>query len=179
MKKICIIACCLVALLTLGAKSEEKKPVDQLSVRIVPTRSSEKGGATITLWQPTQHFHVVITNMSDKPLRLWRDWCSWGEQMLSFQITDENGKVTHVKRVPCEYLKNYPAWTTIPVGNHMVLEVSFDPQKWISAPLPEKGKSREVKMKAVFEIPKDKDTKEHKVWTGKVSSPKHAYTIYR
>jgi len=179
MRRIGITICCLIAVLAVAVKSDQKKQADSLSVRIVPTGFREQGGRSITLWQPSQRFHVIISNTSEESVRLWREWCSWGEQMLSFRVTDENGKVTLVKRVPREYTKNYPDWTTIPPGDHMVFEVSFDPGTWLSAPLPEKGKSRGVKMQAVFEISEDKDTKVHKVWTGKVSSPEQRYTIYR
>jgi len=98
--------------------------------------------------------------------------------MLSFQITDENGKAMLVKRVR-RYGKNYPDWTIVPVGNHMVVEVSFSPKVWNLSPLPEKDTSRKLRMNAIFEIPEDKHTREHNVWTGKVSSPEHSYTIYR
>lgn len=179
MKRIGILVCCLVTVLNLRAEPADQKPAIPLSVRIVPESFREKGGRSITFWQPAQHFHVVITNPCDKPVRLWRDWCSWGEQMLSFEVTDENGKAIVVKKTPRNYRKNYPDWTLLLPGDHMVFDVFFDQTTWTNAPLPEKGNSREVKMKAVFEIPEDKETMENKVWTGKVCSPEETYTIYR
>ena len=83
MERICIAVCCLLAVLTVAARSDQKKLDDSLSIRIVPTSFREKGGRSITLWQPSQHFHVIITNTAEEPIRLWREWCSWGEQMLS------------------------------------------------------------------------------------------------
>ena len=176
-KVVCMIS--LVVALSSSLFAEEKV-ADALAVRIVPERTDDHGKRSITLWQPAQHFHVIITNLSDKPVRLWRDWCSWGEQILSFEVTDENGKAIVVKRNARSYNKNYPDWTLVPPGDHMVFEVSFDQTTgWTNAPMPEKGKSREVKMKAVFEIPEDKEAKENKVWTGKVCSPEETYTVYR
>ena len=180
MKRISIAICCLIAILAFAANPvAEERRTDSLSVRIVPTSFRERGGRTIVLSNPSDHFHIIITNTSDKPVRLWRDWCSWGEQTLSFQITDENGKAFLVKRLPREYTKSYPDWSTVPPGDHMVLEMSFNPKAWNPSPLPAEGKSREVKMKAVFEIPEDEDTKKHNVWTGKAESPEQTYTIYR
>jgi hypothetical protein len=75
--------------------------------------------------------------------------------------------------------KNYPDATTLVPGDHMVSEVTFDPSIWPNAPVPEKGKSREIKMKAVFSIPADEDTKKYSIWTGAVSSPEDTYIIYR
>ena len=34
-----------------------------------------------------EHFHVLVTNTSDKPLRLWTDRFSWGYDNLSFEQT--------------------------------------------------------------------------------------------
>ena len=99
--------------------------------------------------------------------------------MLSFRITDENRKATLVKRVPRGYQKNGPSWTVIPAGNHMVFEVSLNPNEWTPDTLPEKGKSRTVRIQAIFEIREDEDSKEHKVWTGKVFSKERTYTIHR
>ena len=38
------------------------------------------------------HFHVVVTNTSDKPQRLWREWCSWGYYCLYFELSDGKGR---------------------------------------------------------------------------------------
>jgi hypothetical protein len=133
----------------------------------------------ITLFTPAQHFYVVVTNVSQEPIRLWREWCSWGYYNLSFKVTDDTGKTTVVKKKPREWRKNYPDSTILGPGDHMVFEVSFDEATWEGAPLPEQHKSRRVKMSAVFEIPEDQDTRKMKVWTGKASSPELTYTIYR
>lgn len=178
MKFICFLACCLAAFSALGTAPGEQSEEGALSLRIVPTVSREDGVKSIILSQPAEHFHVVVTNVSDEPVRLWREWCSWGYHSLSFEIRNEDGSVTVVEKAPRSWRKNFPDWTTIPPGDHMVFEVSFDPQTWQNAPLPEKGESRRVTMKAVFEIAEDKDTEEHKVWTGRVSSPEHVYVIY-
>ena len=52
-----------------------------------------------------------------------------------------------VRKVPKSWRKNYPD-CAVPPGDHMVFEVSFDTGTWDKPPLPEKGKSREVKMSA-------------------------------
>ena len=173
------VICSLSVVAALGRSFGEEKPADALSVRIVPTNFQEKAGRSITLWQPTQHFHVIITNTSGKPLLLWKEWCSWGYYTLSFEVMDENGKKTHVKKMPRPWTKNFPDSITILPGDHMVFEVSFAGATWQNAPLPPKGKSHKIKMKAVFEIVEDEQSKKHGVWTGKVSSPEFPYTIYR
>ena len=78
-----------------------------------------------------------------------------------------------------EWSANYPDATVLQPGDHMVFEVAFDQETWPHAPLPQKGQSREVRMKAVFTIPADEQTREHKVWTGEVASPEATYMIHR
>jgi len=176
--RIAILFCNLSIIAALERSYAEEKPAEALSVRIVPTNFRETVGRSITLWQPTQHFHVIITNSSDKPLRLWKEWCSWGYYNLYFEATDKDGKKSHVKKMPRGWTKNFPDWITVFPGDHKVFEVTFD-ATWRGAPVPPKGKSHKINLKAVFEIGEDKDTKQNQVWTGKVSSPELPYTIYR
>ena len=153
-------------------------PADAVAVRIVPSRTDDKGGRSITLFQPAQHFHVVVTNVSREPVRLWREWCSWGYHCLSFVVV-EDGRNTAVTKAEISWRKNYPDSTTLAPGEHMVFEVTFDKSVWPNAPVPDNGKSRVVRMKAVFAVPADEDARKLGVWTGEVSSPVEAYTVYR
>jgi hypothetical protein len=173
-----IVACLGLVTLLACPLSAEEKPAEQLTVRIVPTGLSEAGGRAITLFGSGQHFHVVLTNTGKTPVRLWKEWCSWGYFNLAFQVRSDDGKVTTTKKKPREWGKNFPDSTIIPPGDHMVIDVSFDTSAWQDAPLPPAGQQRTVSMRAVFEITADADTKKHKVWTGRVSSDENRYTIF-
>ena len=61
----------------------------------------------------------------------------------------------------------------------MVFEVSLDEGTWENSPLPAKNENRDVKLRAVFEIRPDGESKQHGVWTGKAESPELTYTIWR
>jgi hypothetical protein len=154
-------------------------PAPRVEVRIVPTKIGEKIGRAIELWRPEQHFYVVVTNVSDEPVRLWREWCSWGYFNLSFVVTDGAGEEVRVTKRPRGWDKNFPDDSIVPPGGHAVFEVSFDESVWQDAPLPEAGKSRAVRMRAVYEVKEDDESVKHGVWTGSVSSPDETYTIYR
>jgi hypothetical protein len=171
--------CCLTALLVFGMMLSACTPTAPLAIRIVTTSTQEKGEYAIILSQPAPHIQVRITNTSDQAIRVWREWCSWGEQTLSFRITDEHGHVVTVTRVPRSYDKNVPDWDNVPPGDHRVFEVSFDPAAWTNVPLPAPGQSRIVKMQAIFTIPEDVETKAHSVWTGRVLSSEYIYTMHR
>jgi hypothetical protein len=177
--RIASLATLLLVLYATPATSADLKPTDRVTVRIVPMTHRDDGVRGLTLWNPALPFHVVVTNVSNQPLRLWREWCSWGYYNLSFEVTDEDGKTTTVKKKQRGWRKNYPDWFLVAPSEHMVFDITLDESVWENPPLPEKGKSRVVKMRAVLEIPEDADTKGSGVWTGKVVSPEHSYTIYR
>lgn len=179
MNQLSILLCSLSVMMALVQVDGQEKAAESIAVRIVPTNFREKAGRSITLWQPTQHFYVIVTNTSAKPLRLWKEWCSWGYYNLTFVSTDGTGKKGIVKKLPRPWTKIFPDWLTIDPGDHMVFEVSFSETIWQNAPLPPKGKSHKIKLKAVFEIGEDEQSKIHEVWMGKLSSPEHPYTIYR
>jgi hypothetical protein len=94
-------------------------------------------------------------------------------------MTDESGKKVIITKKPRGWDKNYPDWTIIPPGEHMVFDVKFDESTWQNAPLLEAGKPRTIRLKAIFEIPEEVEAKERNIWTGRVSSPEYAYTFYR
>jgi hypothetical protein len=168
----------------LVAKLSDNRPAEPaqmatLAVRIVPTGYREKTGRVIELNRPSQHFYVVVTNVSDEPVRLWKEWCSWGYFNLTFQVTDEAGHPVEVRKQGRDWSKNFPDWEVIPPGGHQVREVTFDPTIWEGWPLPEPNRHRAVRLRATYDIRTDEASKEHGVWTGQVSSPEESYELWR
>jgi hypothetical protein len=171
-----LILCSLVATARPLAAADPPATVD---VRIVPMRIRPTGERTLTLPDAAQHFYVVLTNVGARPLRLWREWCSFGYYNLSFEVTDEQGKIIKVTKKPRAWDKNYPDWTLVPPGDHLVFEVTLDESTWQPALLPPHNQQAALLLRAVFEIPDDRDSKRYSVWTGRVTSSVDAYTIYR
>ena len=179
MRKALEVACVFLAVLAVRGRAVEPQAPASLAVRIVPTRHQEKIGRTIELYQPTQHFDVVVTNVSDRPVRLWREWCSWGYFSLSFVATGEDGKSVAVRKKPRGWDRNYPDATIVNPGDHFIFEVSFDDAIWQDSPLPEKSRSRTVRLKAEYAVEGDVQSEKLGVWTGRVSSPEARFTIWR
>jgi len=177
MKTLSLVLFTLTATFLSSQSLAEEKAPDPITVRIVPESLDERGEREILLLPPPRHFHVVLTNVAKEPIRLWREWCSWGYSTLSFEATDQSGKTVNIMKKPREWNNNYPDWTIIPPGDHMVFDVTLNESIWKNVPLPEAGKSRVVKLKAIFEIPNDKYAKEKKVWTGRVASPEYTYIM--
>jgi hypothetical protein len=160
-----------------GDRPAESAQVPSLSVRIVPTSYRDDGGRRIGLYQPSQHFYIVLTNASGKLIRLWKEWCSWGYSNLSFEVTDEKGRSVAVTKSQRDWNKNFPDWEVIPPGGHQVREINFDPTTWENSPMPEVGRSRAVRLRAIYDIPAEPLTKEHGIWTSQVSSPAELYEL--
>lgn len=167
---VCIVA----TVLSLGGHATEPEAPPPLTVRIVPTQYHEKTGRTIS-----GDFQVVLTNVSDRPVRLWREWCSWGYFSLSFVVTGEDGKSVAVRKKSRGWDKNYPDATIVPPGDHFVFRVSFDDAIWQDSPLPERGRSRTVQLKAEYAVESDEQSEKLGVWTGRASSPEDRFTIWR
>lgn len=147
------------------------------SVRIVPTSYREKTGRAIALYLPSQHFYVVVTNDTSEPIRLWKEKYSWGYFNLMFEVTDEKGQSFAVKKRARAWDKNLRDWDVIPPGGHHVREVNFDPTTWENSPMPEARRSRTVRMRAIFSIQPDAESKKLGIWTGQVSSPEDSYAL--
>lgn len=182
MARLVMTACLLLAIATTGDPPRDdaarEQPGPALAVRIVPSAYRERAGRSIG-----GRFHVVVTNVSKQPVRLWKEWCSWGYFNLSFVVTGEDGKTSVVKKHGRNWANNFPDWMIIPPGDHLVYEVTFDETVWEGAPARPPGRDLgqplRVKMKAIYEVPADDHAREHGVWTGRVSSPEETYAMYR
>jgi len=106
-----------------------------LSVSVaVPTGGGDRW---LLLHQKGAHFHVIVSNISDRPQRVWKEWCSWGYYSLTFEITDGAGKSWTVKKKNREWTKNFPDWWSLEPRENLVLDVYFaDSDAWRAFPIP-------------------------------------------
>jgi hypothetical protein len=124
------------------------------------------------------HFDVVVTNISNQPQRIWREWCSWGYFDLDFELTDQGGKTWKAKKKPANWTRNFPSYQILEPHDSLVIEVEFaNPDTWEGFPHLT-GDSQTLKMRAFFEIHPDEETKKFSVWTGRVTSQFEDYTFH-
>ena len=129
------------------------------------------------------HFHVLVTNVSGKPIRLWTDRFSWGYDNLSFELIGDDGKVTRIVKKPKEYDKNFPDWLELEAGGSYVLNVDWFSEQgrgvWENVPAAGgKAKPTLVRLRAVYESMPDDESRKLDVWTGKILSPVQTYAIW-
>ena len=157
----------------------------QLSVSIsVPQKESKR---IINIYQPednhrpASHFHVVVTNTSDRDQRLWETWNSWGYFNLHFDVLDGQGNVAYsiAKNQNRTWTVNCASSLTLKPGEHFILDVYFDRETWVMPFLktPKSQGEFKLKLRAVFEITPDAETIEFGVWTGEINSSSDEYTV--
>ena len=138
----------------------------------VPTHNGERRIDNIEhIFQDnTAHFDVVVANTSDKPQRIWREWCSWGYFGLTFEFTDENSKKWVAEKEGQIWTVNAPDWWTLEPHESLVIEVYFaDSKIWRGFPSPDNG-SQTVTMQAILKFKPDHTASQNNIWTGRVVS---------
>ena len=121
----------------------------------------------------------MITNVSDKPVRIWNDQCSWGYFCLSFEVRAPDGQTRTVKKKHRGWDANAPDSEILPAGDHMVFDVSWYDSTWEGVPALTSPAAQFLSMKAVYEVPVDAQATRYQVWTGRVTSPQATYKVER
>src|SRR5215831_3940489 len=141
----------------------------ELSITIA-NAPREKNPPRFTYRNAASHFHVVLTNTSDKPVKIWDEIYSWGYYSLSFRGTDSAGHAFVAKRAQTNFTKNGPVWLTIESGGSYVFDVYFgDAKEWEGFPLPD-NRVELISLSAVFEVTSTPESIEQHVWNGRVVS---------
>ena len=137
-----------------------------------------------------QHFYVVITNNSNQAQNLWESWNSWGFFNLRFDILDGQGVVQDsiVKTPDTCWTMNFPSYTTLKPKQHFVIEVDLSKPEWVVArkerpytPFAQTDYATnkgQLRIHALFEIPKDNETEKQSVWVGKIQTEPETFQIF-
>jgi hypothetical protein len=140
---------------------------------------SQNGERVIQYSTTAPHFHVLVSNVSEQPQKIWKEWCSWGYYALSFNLTDPDGKSWKVtKNMPHAWQANGPDNWTISPHESLVIDVDFaDSATWQPFPHPKEW-PQTFTMQAIFEAQPDEWSKKLSVWTGRIVSKADKYTFY-
>lgn len=130
-------------------------------------------------------FHVLLTNVSSKPVRVWQEWCSWGYYCLQIEIVEEDGTKHLLKRRPINFITNGPDYVELQPGGSVVWNVSLDPSVWEDLSWFPKGRMLSAKVRAIFTVEESKDEQDNRdlgvnrmgVWTGQAVSEFYDFTL--
>lgn len=121
-------------------------------------------------------FHVVVTNISNEQQRLCLGG-SWGDQALSFKLTDQAGKQWVARRIRQAYTANVFGYRELRPREKVFEGCEDDVVPWEGIPHP-KNKPITVTMQAVLHYHLDKEFLRRRVWAGTVVSKPKKFTFY-
>lgn len=121
---------------------------------------------------------VVLTNVTDKPVHLWRDWCSWGYYNISLDFQAGGKEWKAVKR-PRGWTKNYPDAMELAPGESAIFTQQLTEEIWDGLPPFKTMGGEKIKMRVRYEVAADEDTFDKNVWTGTLVTAFREYTILR
>jgi hypothetical protein len=145
------------------------------ALEIIPNGKNREGQGIDTR---NEAFVVLLTNTSGHDLYNWPEEFSWGYDNLSFLIERSNGSSFRVLRKQEGFTVNIAFPNLVKPHGHFAWAVTFSPDEWTGFPADWKG-SEEVTIRARFEIDPTRESKEMKVWTGKIESPPIKVTLTR
>lgn len=169
---------CLLLLVGCGTTSQRTGSEPEIAVT-VPYGSYDSLRPFPPLTRHGINFYVLLTNVSDKPVRLWQEWCSWGYYCLQFEVFEENGAKHLLKKKPRDFLGNFPDSVELRTGESVVWAVDLLPSEWEDLSWLPKDGVEHVQMRAIYTVKEDEDSKDYGVWTGQaVSEPYHFILSY-
>jgi hypothetical protein len=171
-------------LLSLSVVRAQSSPT--LTLTIIPSSYSSQGSSKPEiLFSNRGHFHVLLTNVSPRPVTLFEEWNSWGYYGLSFEITYSDGRKVLATRGPRGWDKNFPSTFTVAPQGYYVFEVSFD-RTWTFSPRAESksGDSVTCQLRAIYSVERQKGDEElvdpgaPAPWVGTVGSQEATYLLW-
>jgi hypothetical protein len=128
----------------------------------------ESNGERSIQFDQTAHFHVLLTNVTASPQKIWKESDSWGYAALSFELKDATGKAWTVRKKERPWRKNTPAFWTVASRETLVYDVTLADGRWEG--MPPSPREKRFTIRAIVEIKVDEKTREHGIWTGRVLS---------
>jgi hypothetical protein len=116
---------------------------------------------------------VVIENVSDKPVQVWAEGNSMGDETLTFEVTGPDGKTIVVRPIGKDYAKNILRTERLLPGEKCVRDVSYNstPPQWEGFPSPAVGRPYKATLRAILTQAPVANNKNSELWAGKAVSP--------
>jgi hypothetical protein len=179
--KAVIIGSALIVLLCLSSCSlfiNSSKDTPPLSISIEFPKS--QSGRFIQCPEKEEHFHITLLNNSDQAKLVFKDTYSVGYEALSFEITDQYGNVTVVKRAATSWLSNIPDYYVVKPHDRVTMDIFYKRYEWQQFPFSNNGK---VNIRALFqqnlrELYGYWKKDEQYLWVGKIISESHEIVLY-
>jgi hypothetical protein len=164
----------VIALLILGevalmAQAAKRSQSDSGSVWDVVIAIPESNDERAISLDVKAHFHVILTNKSAAPQKMWKESNSWGYSAIQFEMTDEADKKSVIMKKERAWRKNTPSFWLIGSGEILVYDVYLGSGEWMD--VPSGMRDKRVKLRAIVKVTDEEKAQEYGVWTGEVRSP--------
>jgi len=131
-------------------------------------------------------FHVLLTNVSRTPLRVWQEWCSWGYYCLQIEVVEKDGTKHLLKKKPADFYADFPDFVDLQPGQSSVWDVDLRKSSvWRDLSWFPKDEIVNAKVRAIFTVRKPEteseralDADQLNVWTGQVASEYYDFTLH-
>ena len=143
-------------------------PAQQLECRLVIPQSNPQGQRELDMSR-YKSFHVVLRNISSVPVKIWKDWNSWGYYNLSLSFSNSDTSFTISKKSPTNWDGDFADYWTVPAGESLVLDIDMRAGVWKGLP-DLYGETMTGKIKATYENKPDALAAEFGIWTGKLTT---------
>lgn len=121
-------------------------------------------------------FEIAFVNASNKTQTLLWENCSWGFQMIRFEIKDDTGKVYSVTRKPQPWYKNVPSPMPLAPGDVAMRTIHLTDGTWLGLPWAQGQVKGPWHIRVLLEVKPDSAITPDKFWTGTAESRWHAAT---
>jgi hypothetical protein len=152
------------------------------SVTVVPEASDDRG-LWLSMTKTSQYakpFHVVLTNTTNEPQRVFESWNGWGYKAISFELVTTDGQKVVLSRKDQDFDKNFPSTFTVLPGEHYVYTIQLTDEDWDVVPEIkfDKIEPLSVHLKVVYGLKPTRSAQSEKVWIGRVESKSYECRLF-
>lgn len=147
---------------------QSQTTLSPLELELIVPVSTPAGDRVISM-DRYPRIHVRITNVSNQPQRLWKDWNSWGWFNLTLQMVTETDTTIISRKRPDHWDGDFSDFWLLQQNESIILEVDLTTATWKGFP-DLYGESLSVTLTAIYQNKPDILAEEFGIWTGKLES---------
>lgn len=163
MRKLLVCLAVLLCFVSLSAQTN-----DPFDIQLIVPTSTPDGKREVVLDRYSR-IHVLLTNESGSPQRIWKDWNSWGYFNLQLDWMQGNRSYPIRRQAPESWDGDFPDFWLLEAGETLVLEVDMSTGEWSGFP-DLYGEMIEADLVVTYQNKPDPLAKEFDVWVGKLVS---------
>lgn len=115
-------------------------------------------------------FNVSIFNGTKNAITLPGEGCSWGYDIVSFELVSPDEKSQKITRKPKAWFKNALITESILSGGLVIRKIDFGDGTWQGLPVRVSGQTYGWKIKVKVSVQSDNFSTKKVFWTGKMES---------